>query len=172
MIQRYFLFLSFIGLGLTACVQPPEYPVEPVIEFVSLSKDVLVQSSSPIDETYLTISFTDGDGDLGYFEEGSTNVETDLFLKDLRTGADAVSFTIPFVPELGASNGISGEITVRLLTTCCVYPEDDPSAPPPCTPYAGYPIDTLVYEVYIVDRAGNESNRIETAPIYLLCDEQ
>lgn len=73
------------------------------------------------------------------------------------------------MPELGTTNGISGEITFRLLTTCCVFPEWVTDVQSPCDPSMQYPVDTLRYEIYIRDRAGHESNRIETEDIYLLC---
>jgi hypothetical protein len=76
----------------------------------------------------------------------------------------------PLVPELGASNGIKGEITIRLLTTCCFYPdsllldicEDE---------LASMPYDQVIYEIFIKDRAGHESNVVRTEPIFIKCSE-
>lgn len=163
----YFLGISLLGFFVWSCTQPPEYPIEPVIDFVNLSKSEMKQGRFGEDTTYVTISFTDGDGDIGHFKEGSQQVEADLFLTDLRTTAQSEQFSVWFIPELGSSNGISGEITFRLLTTCCIYPPN--SNFEPCEPSAVYPVDTLVYEIYLVDRAGNESNRIQTDPIFLQC---
>ena len=169
--MKNYLLLSAAALTILAlgCVQPPDYPIEPVIEYVGLTKNTMLQGKTGEDETYITISFTDGDGDIGFFQEGSSMVETDLFLRDLRTDSEAAKFSIPFVPELGTTNGISGEITFRLLTTCCVFPEWVTDVQSPCDPSMQYPVDTPRYEIYIRDRAGHESNRIETEDIYLLC---
>ncbi len=168
--QRPFTFLLlFTTLWLSSCVRPPDYPVEPHIEYVSMSKSTLLQGQGPEDTTYITISFTDGDGDLGHFKDGSEEQVLDLFLTDLRTGAQSESFIIPFVPELGSGNGVSGEITLRVLTTCCIFPPYVTDAAAPCEPSQQYPVDTLRYEIYLVDRAGNESNRVETEDIFLLC---
>ncbi len=166
--HSFFLFVT--ALCLTACIRPPDYPVEPHIEYVSMSKTGMLQGQGPEDTTYVTISFTDGDGDLGHFKEGSEEQVLDLFLTDLRTGAQSESFIIPFVPELGSGNGISGEITIRLLTTCCIFPPYVTDAAAPCDPSQQYPVDTLRYEIYLMDRAGHESNRVQTEDIYLFCD--
>ncbi len=152
-----------------SCTQPPDYPIEPVIQYERLTKNTMLQGDGTEDQTWITISFTDGDGDLGFFKEGSSQVETDLFIRDLRLNAVTEKFTIPFVPELGAANGISGEINFRLYTTCCIFPEWVTGQPAPCDTSPEYPMDTVQYEIYIKDRAGHESNRVVTEPIYLLC---
>jgi hypothetical protein len=134
-----------------------------------MTKNTLLQGFGPEDTTLITISFTDGDGDIGNFRSGSSEIEADLFFIDLRDGFNN-KFTVPFVPEQGTSNGISGEIIVRMLTTCCNYPSFVTDVEAPCDgPSLQYPRDTLVYEIYMMDRAGNESNRITTEPIILLC---
>lgn len=152
-----------------SCTQPPDYPIEPVIQYERVTKNTMLQGDGTEDQTWITISFTDGDGDLGFFQEGSTQVETDLFIRDLRLDAVTEKFTIPFVPELGAANGISGEINFRLFTTCCIFPEWVTGQPAPCDTSPEYPMDTVQYEIYIKDRAGHESNRVVTEPIYLIC---
>ncbi|MCB0704291.1 MAG: hypothetical protein KDC34_03240 [Saprospiraceae bacterium] len=168
--KQNILLLVLPVLILSSCIQPPDYPIEPVIEFVSLSKTTMVSGKSDEDETLLTISFTDGDGDLGNFQNNG-QIMLDMFLIDSRTGDFDEKFSIPFVPELGASNGISGEIYARIFTTCCIYPAYVTDAATGCDPSQQYPIDTLTYEIYIVDRAGNESNHIFADPIYILCDQ-
>lgn len=105
--------------------------------------------------------FTDGDGDLGHEEE------LNIFFFDLRdTSFPFTQYRIPFIPEEGAANGISGEIILDLESSCCIYD----SGQAPCTPSEEVPRDTVIYEVYIVDRAGNESNRVLLPPITLLCN--
>ncbi|MEL6924133.1 MAG: hypothetical protein AAFO94_08800 [Bacteroidota bacterium] len=149
------------GLLLYSCTKPPEYAIEPEIKFERLTKNNLLQGSGSEDSTLVTISFTDGDGDLG--DRDSLN----LFISDGRTGFLENSFRIPFIPEQGASNGISGEISFALFTTCCIF--DNPSIPP-CTVNNNQATDEVVYRIYIVDRAGNKSNEVETSPIVLRCD--
>jgi len=154
------LALLFIG-----CAKPPDYPDEPVIEYLSISTNSITQSVADEDIILATISFTDGDGDLG-----NDNRETTIFIRDLRDSTLNNSATIlPKVPEPGANNGISGEITFRIFQSCCIWPPEFQQAP--CTPStSSFLVDTIVYEVYIVDRAGNESNRIQLEPIFLQCN--
>ena len=163
------LTLLFLASFMIGCVQPPEYPLEPVIEFMSLSQNTLPQGKDGDTYVTITVGFTDGDGDIGHFGEDSQTQINDLFVKDLRTDEISQQFIIWFVPEQGTSNGISGEISFDVPTTCCIFPDYVTDAVLPCDPSLEYPVDTLVYEVYIQDRAGNESNRILTDPIFLQC---
>jgi hypothetical protein len=169
MLKKLFLLVLPL-LIVSGCIQPPDYPIEPEIEFISLSKTTLISGKDNEDETLLTIAFTDGDGDIGNFKPDGTS-ELDMFLIDSRTGDFDEKFSIPFVPELGASNGISGEVYARIFTTCCIYPDFVTDAPTGCDPSEQYPVDTLIYEIYIMDRAGNESNHVFSDPIYILCNQ-
>ena len=146
---------------LAACATPPDYPTEPIIEYEQLSKDTLRRGSFFNDTTFVTFSFTDGDGDIG--SEDSLQ----LFVTDSRNGF-INDFRVPFVPELGASNGIKGKITVQLFTSCCIFPPD--LFLDGCNDtYTQMPYDEVIYSIYITDRAGNQSNVIQTDPVYIRC---
>jgi hypothetical protein len=83
--KSYLPFLSIAAfLLIAACAQPPEYPIEPQLEFISLSKTSMRQGNGTEDTTLVTLGFTDGDGDIGNFKEGESNLVADLFLRDLR----------------------------------------------------------------------------------------
>jgi len=166
-IISYLTFFAIIAAIAFACVQPPEYPLEPVIENPILNKNGIAQgsaSSSP-DTLYVTFSYTDGDGNLGNADDGVF----DVVLVDSRDGFEN-PFRIPTIPDQGVGNGISGEITVGIpnLFMCCIF--EDKNGQDPCTPSTAFPTDTLAYDIYILDRDGNESNRIRTEPIVLLCN--
>jgi hypothetical protein len=163
-----FLYALFLTCFIAACVSPPDYPLEPQIAFVSLTngsgnpKNAMRQGQlGTEDSLFVTISFTDGDGDLG--STGSKGQDSvNIFLLDKRDNRSVENFRMPFIPEQGAGNGISGEIRMLLFTTCC-------NVIPPCEPSTKKPIDTLIYDIYIKDRKGNKSNTIQSAPIYLQC---
>jgi hypothetical protein len=147
---------------LVACATPPDYPVEPYLEFIGVSKDTLKRGAMFEDSTFVTFSFTDGDGDIGHPDT------LDLFVKDTRLGIIDNQYIIPEVPKLGNGNGIKGEITIRLFTTCCIFPTN--LGLDPCkdeTP--SFPYDKVVYEIFLVDQAGHKSNTIQTTPIYIRC---
>ncbi|HMX40978.1 MAG TPA: hypothetical protein PK971_10055 [Saprospiraceae bacterium] len=164
--------LSALCILLTAltvfqfCVKPPDYPIEPVIEFKSLSKTQMWQLTAPQPEDFVTVTFTytDGDGDLGAKENPE---ESGVFYLDQRDLNSLTPYRLPFVEPQGTGNGISGEITVRLPRTCCIQKRPNGSTLT-CNDVL-VPRDTVSYIVYIRDRAGHESNRIVTPPITLLC---
>lgn len=132
---------------LVACDDAPVFPNEPEISFVSITPTAATQFTA--DEISLTIHYQDGDGDLGYEGDPTNN----LFIEDMRAAyaGDSARFSaFPFeslTPDTRKPS-IQGEISV-LLTTPPWEPTQEP----------------LTYRVYIVDRAGNVSNRILTTPI-------
>lgn len=166
------MYLSFLGdmhikiisllsvFYLGSCLKPPEYPITPEISFVSYSRDSLIQNQFNTDSILVKIAFTDGDGDIGQDGGGF-----DLYLTDLRDSFMPPAYRLPKVPEQGTGNGISGEISFVLYTTCCFFPDGQD----PCTINPTYPEDTLQYLIYLKDRAGHKSNILETPPIRLLC---
>jgi hypothetical protein len=153
----YKLILLCFAFG--SCIDPPDYPVEPEIEYLGLSKVQMVQDEFNTDSTFIFFSFTDGDGDLG--SDDSLNV----FLIDTRDNFIANRYRLPYFPEEGANNGVSGEVTLKIFTTCCIYP----TGQAPCTPSDQFPFDTVSYRIYIKDRAGHKSNEIVTEPILIEC---
>ena len=154
------LLYLLLAAAFAMCIRPPDYPVEPQIEFVGMTKTTMRQGFGSEDSVYYTLSFTDGDGDLGGVSgKDSLNV----YITDKRNNKPVEqTFRIPFVPEAGAKNGISGEIRFLMFTTCCLSLE-------PCIATPSRPSDTLSYDIYIKDRAGHKSNVVQTKPIILLC---
>lgn len=176
--MRQLLFLCvLIVTTFAACIQPPDYPDAPVIEFVGFNQPSISQGLRPtdIDSLVVIFSFTDGDGDLG--NEADARDEDgrplfDVFMTDSRTGNVIEQNRIPFIPEQGAGNGISGEVSITISNVtasfCCLY--DDKDGSDPCTINNIFTRDTFYYSIQILDRAGNESNIIDTAPIIIECD--
>ena len=154
------LLYPFLIVAFATCIRPPDYPVEPQIELAGMTKTTMRQGFGTEDSVYITLSFTDGDGDLGGISgKDSLNV----FITDKRNNKPVEqTYRIPFVPEAGAKNGISGEIRFLMYTTCCLSLE-------PCIATPVRPTDTLIYDIYIKDRAGHASNVIKTNPIILQC---
>ncbi|WP_020569215.1 hypothetical protein [Neolewinella persica] len=156
------LFLLPMVFFAISCVNPPEFPNEPVITFESLSKTQIYQfTNGPLDSIQIHFSFTDGDGDLSQLDSGAV----DVFLTDSRLGI-ANPFRIPAIPAEGTGNGISGDIFLNLINTttiCCIFNNFF------CAEDPALPIDTLSYTIQIKDRAGNMSNIIRTDVIEILC---
>ena len=158
------IYIICCFLSIFSCIKPPDYPIEPKITFKTLSKNTMKQGQSPNDDfLFLTIDFTDGDGDIGN-SAGDTLTKYNIEIIDTRDSS-LIPYKAPIVPLIGANNGISGEIEIKLFTTCCYYADGFR----PCEPHPVIPADTLTYKVAIFDRAGHKSNVIETPPIYLDC---
>lgn len=103
----------------------------------------------------LSFGFVDGDGDLVVKR---TSGKKDIYLKDSRDSSYNLSFYFPAntVQYANTKTGISGICNVEISASLLKLRPDHPTR------------DTLEYEYYIVDKAGNESNHLKTGPIYLI----
>jgi hypothetical protein len=154
------LLLSIAGWS---CLDAPNYPDEPYIEFLSISKDTMDQGVFQQDSLIVRFHFEDGDGDIGRTDQ---DPENNIFFIDERTGTLDNTFGIPTIPEDGAGNGVEGEVRIVLFSTCCIFPDGSD----PCQPSSQFPLDTIQYRIYIKDRADHKSNEILTDPIILRCN--
>lgn len=109
----------------------------------------------------MNINFTDGDGDIG-------GQNSEIVYEYTRTAngltADASFPTaLDEIPSRGSSKGIEGIISVILRNTesfqsfQCDSGRDSAEIQP------------TTFEVYLLDRAGNMSNVIETPPLSFKC---
>jgi len=155
--MKNILLLSVLVLSIGACVQPPDYPIEPEIEFVRVSKSEINQA---VDTFTITFAYTDGDGDIGLDD---SNPQNNVIITDSRTGYQE-SFKVPVVPQQGANNGISGEISLLVFASCCL------NSNPICLPTPNANPEEIIYSIQMYDKAENESNTIIASPIYLICD--
>ena len=163
---KYAFFVLLIGaLYCTGCINAPNYSDSPEIEFISFTNLTMNQAPLNSDTTILSLKFTDGDGDIG-FEMGTPG--ENIFIIDNRTNEIFDRFRAPAIPPQGANNGVSGEINMVLLNTCCVFPPQD--SIPNCESPDQFPTNELTFTVYIQDRAGNRSNEIVTPAITLNCN--
>jgi hypothetical protein len=165
--QSKFWIVAVAASLLATCSRPPEFPNEPVIEFIRLSKNTIIQSRSsqlPQDTIEISFKFTDGDGNLGNADS------VNIILTDSRDGFNHL-FKIGEIPQLGAGKGIQGNIKLSLTNRsdtryfCCTFPNTRLT----CIASTTYPRDSLHYSIKIKDRAGNWSNTIKTDNITILC---
>lgn len=179
-VQKSFALLALVaGTALTAglqfCVKPPNYPTEPVIKFVSLTPGTSLQKVffKNMDSlaVSVTFSYTDGDGDLGF---PKSDMVSDITVFDTRVPNFPRQYSLPYIDEQGAGNGISGDITIRLPVTCCIPPPLNGIPLPACDSLSpsNQLRDTMTYTIQIKDRAGHLSNVIETSPFILICRRQ
>ncbi len=137
-------------LVLDSCVQPPEYPIEPVLEFRSISSTSLQEVGG--DTLYLLFGFTDGDGDLGFADTVNS-----VFVEDTRFPGFPLSYFIKEVVPLSNVQAISGTMSI-------LYPPGFFGC------LAEEPTDTFRLEVQIKDRAGHLSNLVSTPLLTVDCE--
>ncbi len=151
-------------LLITSCLKKVEYPPVPAIQFESFE----ITSNGASTQADLTISFTDGDGDIGLKQEDTTGIfcsdtclyHYNLFCEyyeklngewihypiDWQNGATPFYYRLPDITPTGQNPSLAGKIIINMPTYYLLTT----------------PGDTCRFEVKIVDRALNESNTVTT----------
>jgi hypothetical protein len=144
--------------GLTGCIKEEQYPLEPKIEYGGFAtyRDISKKDSVGA----ITISYTDGDGNIGLYSSDTVEpYKYNFYLKfmqyinkqlvEVKPVDTSVTFNarIPFLTPNGRNKNIKGNITMYLE----LY-------------FARQLLksDTIAFEIYIKDRALNKSNVVET----------
>ena len=120
------------------------YPIEPEILSVEVSP-LQVQEFS--DSLLFTISYRDGDGDIGWPEGDSLP----LYIKDIRL-PDADRFFISPQAPLGSQISIEGQLNVHLPNTFRLGTGSQ---------------EITRFEVWLTDRAGHQSNVVLTEEVVI-----
>jgi hypothetical protein len=160
-ISLFLLILLFTGL--TACIKEEQYPLEPYIEYGGFTtlRDVKGKDSLGA----ITISYTDGDGNIGLFAWDTVEPRKyNFYLKfmqyvnkqlvEVKPADTTITFNarIPLLTPAGKNKNIKGDITMSLE----LY-------------FARQMLlsDTIAFEIYIKDRDLNKSNVVET-PMFII----
>ncbi len=143
--------------GITACKKNNNSNT-PVIQFLYFAPDS-IHAGSITDTAKLGFGFKDGDGDLG--NDPATG-KYDVYLRDSRDTTIPISrFFFPAIPDDARDpvNGLDGqgEIALRAIF---LLPRQD-------TLHKLHG-DTLTYQMWVIDRAGNVSDTITTTPLIIL----
>jgi len=157
------IVLFSVLLIMASCIKEEQYPIIPEINYQGFQ--VLKTADNHDSLGLLTISYKDGDGDIGLnswdtVEPYKYNYYlTFLYQKNgqlLRLEPADTSLTfnsrIPILTPAGRNKNIKGEISMELQL------------------YYAWPVlesDTIGFEVYIKDRALHTSNVIQT-PLYII----
>ncbi len=147
--KNNFLFLTLgmltLGFSCTKVSDEPAFDTQPQIELLSISMDTVLQFVHPIN---LKVKYKDGDGDLG---NGDPDVNS-IFFQDQRLEKEDSYYLAPLAPE-AAKISIEGVLDVEIA--------------PPFLLGNGS-TEKTTFELYLVDRAGNKSNVIQTEVITIL----
>jgi len=139
--MKNIIYLSAIVL-LFSCEKEQVISDTPIIEFKSISPATVQEYS---DDIIITISYSDGDGDLG---ENNPDIYN-LFLEDNRNGI-VYQFRIPHLAPDNNSIAIEGDFNITINGSGIT---DESSS------------QQVNYSIYVKDRAGNKSNTITTSNI-------
>ncbi len=161
------IIILMTSLIFSSCYKEPSFGFVPAIEFNDISKDIRIDqyTGAKKDSIILTVKFQDGDGDLGFDTEEIGNIvdRTDfnyvvrLFRKDKGTfieykPLETLSGFFPKLKNDDKVGPIEGNLSYRIQIETAFWP---------------YKKDTVKFEVYIKDRAGNKSNSTESEPIII-----
>lgn len=165
-----FGFFLFIAIGMTSCLKGPEYAIEPKITNVSIDK----QEIANFGESFIvSIDFQDGDGDLGNDtnDPEAEDFFDNIFMIDNRVNINLDSVfirpsSIEMLTPPSGEQAIDGTIRVTIAEICCL----NESGSPACFPdQARLETNEVIYDVYIKDRAGHQSNVVQTPPLTIRC---
>ena len=147
-----FFMIASALLALSACHRNTLSKI-PKIAFISMNPDS-VKAGNSADTVFIVFHLQDGDADLGNDQNG-TNY--DIYMIDSRTDSTQGYF-FPSIDKAveNPQYGLVGYCTFKMQAAFLV--------PRPDHMLTG---DTVHYEIYIKDRAQNESNHIITPDIYI-----
>lgn len=156
-----FIIASLV-LFISGCEKAESYSEVPYIEFKSYRVfDTIVPGFPQNKVAAITFSFVDGDGDIGYRSDiADTTKRDNLYFSryEQRNGKlinvdsllkDSIKFSIPYDDVMnreGQNKTLKGSIKINLDELIINY-------------------DTIKYDFYIIDRAGNKSNIAQTPEI-------
>jgi hypothetical protein len=137
------LLIVLLSLSvLSSCKKDEGISEVPEISFVSVVPNVVTAYQ---DSLVITISYRDGDGDLG---ENYTD-DNNLFVQDSRNQV-TYGFRIRQLAPDDATIAIEGELNVKLDNAPIIN---------------GGASESVTYTIWVVDRAGNISNRISSSSV-------
>lgn len=150
--------------GLTSCIKEDQYPLVPQIEFAGYG--IYSAADGTDSACKITISYTDGDGDIGLTENDILEpYKYNYFLKlmqlvdgqmvEVVLPNDSITFNarIPMLTPTGRNKNIKGEITMNFDLYFNSYLLQS---------------DTIGFEIYLMDRALNKSNIVTTPNITII----
>ena len=158
-----YISILFLTVVLMSC-KKDKYTTAPQISFISLSPDyfnsINLYNSGPV----LSLQLTDAEGDLGLRSYEDTCF---VYVKNLSVPkiTDSVPFyetdSIPFPDLSGIASPKNMNVRMDVELRNIRY-SDNPNRPF---------TDTIFFEVYVKDFAGNKSNLIKTpTPLYLVTE--
>lgn len=139
--NKIFFVFFFAVMAFASCKKEEDISNTPEIEFVSVSSSNIAEGTT----LTFTISYKDGDGDLGENTEGVKN----LFVTDNRVGV-TYEYRIQQLSPSGSTVAITGNLNVDVTGTSITD---------------GSTQQQVTYSFMMKDRAGNSSNSVSSPAI-------
>ena len=151
--MKKWYFILFLSLAVFTACQKNTVSKIPHISLIGVSAGDSIVGTQ--DTVVIGFNFTDGDGDIG------VDTTSQIYVNDIRYNATPVLMKYNF-PSIDGSI----EDPKKGLTGNCYFFINPLPAPRLDSTHA-VKGDTVTYEFYITDRAGNASNHITTHPIII-----
>lgn len=138
------LIYLLLGFSIFSACKKTDTPISntPYIEFVSVNPKSILEYEKTI---VFTLFYQDGDGDLG---ENTADIKN-LFLTDNRNNITYEYRIGQLAPE-NANIAIQGNLNIELASTGITDGSSE---------------QTATFDIYLIDRAGNQSNTITSSSI-------
>lgn len=178
---RFGLLLALSSIAASSCLSPPDFPDTPSIEFKSLK--VTREPVQLVDTVTVTISFKDGDGDLGLNSEEYSNPPYNRLNSDGTFNLNHWNYFCKIFVKNKSNNQFepltlqANNIVVKPESYYSQFPHLEPENFEKEAPLKGdlnfvqafglgnefLPGDEVRFEIYIKDRALNTSNTVTTS---------
>lgn len=152
--KLYLVCIAIVLTGLvTSCKKTKNNNKLPVITLQGLDSNTVVSGSSE-DTVFIRFQVVDGDGDIAH--DKVPNAEHDIYITDSRTG-EVLKYYYPDIPAgtINPEEGVNAFVTLKVLAAFIETRLDHPLG------------DTLTYDLYVKDKAGNQSNILTTPKVYI-----
>jgi hypothetical protein len=155
------ILLFFISMFVSACREKESYPPEPILTYSGFT---MFQTPDGADSFgVMTISYTDGDGDLGMYPNDSN---PNFFVAYYKMVDGILKIGTRYNPTTGEIDTINFNARIPMLVppyyTSWIKGEIEDTINPISDPTSQKPYDTIMFEAYVVDRSGNKSNTVQT----------
>lgn len=161
--MKSILFVAAIAFGFISC-KKDKFTTVPQISFNSITPNSFLAGTLSTDPNqkgpFLSIQLTDQEGDFGFSDGEDTSY---VYIKNISIPPyDIDSLRFPSSSAIKRKN-LDAEVIVDLFNTHSLLVGTPNPSPKPF-------IDTLRFEVYVVDFAKNKSNVIVTKPLYYITE--
>ncbi|OUJ72594.1 hypothetical protein [Hymenobacter crusticola] len=166
------MLMLFVSLAVSSCITAPDYPDTPEISFKGITQQYFKTDDGEFDSVKVTITFRDGDGDLGLKNEDTNppyqekNLDgtpnrfyNNYFLQPQIRQSDGSYQNLnvgygyyqryPYLNTSGRSEPLKGDLTFSYKFFAGTFPKGS----------------NIRFQVSIVDRALHESNTVVTDPL-------